>query len=96
MKERKLYWSRKRGKLIAECKIKNNTIYLFTLPSIENLAKSCLFTKEKSDKIMHKINRADIKDSKVTKPKQDVRTNAINSPFSNHDEINKQLHELTK
>lgn len=79
MKPRQIYWRRKEGKIIAEGKIKNKTIYLFQLPDPEkfirrlydlNLGnpkytkKSSFLTKEKLDKIIEKINRLDYKPQK--------------------------------
>ncbi len=64
MNPRKIYWRRKEGKIIAEGKIKNKTIYLFQLPAPEQVAKSSLFTKEKQAKILKKISRLDYKPSK--------------------------------
>lgn len=56
-----MYWRRKEGKIIAEGKIKNKTIYLFQLPDPEIVAKSSFFTREKQAKILEKISRLDYK-----------------------------------
>lgn len=77
MKKRKIYYRRKQGKIIAEGKIKNKTIFLFTLPEPEKLVKSSLFTQEKRVKIMEKINRLDKVESKKRKVGSEVRTTAI-------------------
>lgn len=62
MKKRKLIYYRRKGKkIIAEGQTvhygKKKTVYLFTLPTIEKLLKSSLFTREKSQQIMEKITR---------------------------------------
>ncbi|GAH45798.1 unnamed protein product [marine sediment metagenome] len=59
MRERKTYWRRKEHKIIAEGKQNNKTIFLFTLPTPETVAKSSLFTEEKQVRIMEKIHRLD-------------------------------------
>ena len=83
MKPRQVYWRRKEGKIIAEGKIKNKTIYLFQLPDPEkfirrlcdiNLGrpkyknKSSFLTKEKLLKIIEKINRLDLRPQKQEYP----------------------------
>lgn len=74
MKQRKTYYRRKEGKIIAEGKMNNKTIFLFTLPSPEELAKSSLFTEEKRVRILEKISRLDIRQLKVPKVSSGVRT----------------------
>jgi len=89
MKPHQIYYRRKEGKIIAEGKIKNKTIYLFQLPGPEefirrlydmNLAtpkyikKSSLFTKEKQSKILEKINRLDYRPVKQKSSTSKVRT----------------------
>jgi len=65
MKQRKIYWRRKGKTIIAEGKRKNKTIFLFTLPDIEKVAKSSIFDEEKKTKILKKIQTIDYKDKKV-------------------------------
>lgn len=77
MKARKIYWSRKAGKIIAEGKRNNKTIYLFQLPDIETVAKSLLFTKEKQDKIMEKISRLDYNDKGTDNQEAELPTTNI-------------------
>lgn len=67
MKKRKTYWSRKNKKIIAEGIRNGKTIYLFTLPEVEVVAKSLLFKVEKQAKILEKINRLDYKAEKEEK-----------------------------
>ena len=63
MKPKKLYYSRKRGKIIIEGVItkhrKKHTIYIYTLPHPLKLLESCNLKKDKRVKIMEKINRVD-------------------------------------
>ena len=88
MKERKTYYRRKEGKIIAEGKMNNKTIFLFTVPGVAELVNSSLFTKEKQAKIMEKINRLDIRQPKGNKPNQEVRTTDIRSSFEKDDKFN--------
>ena len=74
MKERKTYYRRKAGKFVAEGKSKGKTIFLFTVPDIEELAKSSLFEEEKRAKIMAKIQSLDYRDKKSNKANEKVRT----------------------
>ena len=67
MKTRKIYYSRKKGKIVCEGKQKKRTIYLFTIPAPEKLVNSSLFTQEKQAKINEKINRLDYKDQNKKK-----------------------------
>ncbi len=67
MKQRKIYYSRKAGKIVCEGKRNNKTIYLFTIPYPEKLLESSLFAKEKVLKIMEKISRLDFKKNKGEK-----------------------------
>ena len=85
MKQRKIYWRRKEGKIVAEGKHKNKTIYLFQLPSIEFVAKSSLFTQEKQQKIMEKISRLDYLDKQPNKQEKELRTTKITRSFENDD-----------
>jgi len=64
MKQRKTYWRRKKGKIIAEGQRNKKTVYLFQLPNPEIVAKSSLFTGEKQAKIAEKINRLDYRQNK--------------------------------
>jgi len=76
MNPRKIYWRRKEGKVIAEGKRKNKTIYLFTLPNPEELIRRLedinlgnpknpkslpIFNEEKRTKILRKIQTLDYK-----------------------------------
>lgn len=74
MNPRQIYWRRKEGKIIAEGKIKNKTIYLFQLPAPEIVVKSSLFTKEKQAKILEKISRLDYRPPKQKNNTQKVRS----------------------
>ena len=80
MKQRKAYYSRKAGKIVAEGKRNNKTIYLFSIPSIPNILKSSLFTEEKKAKIRANYQSLDIiqekqsKQSKTVPPINIVRT----------------------
>lgn len=61
-RRRKLIYYRRKGKqIIAEGQTvhygKKKTVYLFTLPPIEKLLKSSLFTQEKAQQILEKITR---------------------------------------
>ena len=58
-KQRKIYWRKKLGKIVAEGKRRNKTIYLFTLPEINKVANSSIFTEEKKTKILKKIQTLD-------------------------------------
>ena len=54
---RKVYYRRKEGKIIAEGKMNNKTIFLFTVPEVSKLAESSLFAEEKkSNSILMNIN----------------------------------------
>lgn len=67
MKERNCYYRRKGKKFIAEGQRNKKTIYLFTIPPIEKLLNSSLFTKEKRAEIEQKILRLDYKPKKKNK-----------------------------
>ena len=71
MNIRKLYYSRKRGKIIIEGVVtkygKKNTIHIWTLPDPLKLIKSCNLPREKMEKIMEKINRVDHRDKQLKK-----------------------------
>lgn len=89
MKKRKIYWRRKKKekKIIAEGKRriegKLKTIYLFTLPSPEEVLKSSLFPPEKQAKIMQKISRLGFKeDPKQKQPAELPTTNIGRTPES--------------
>ncbi len=75
-------WFRRKGKFfIAEGMRNGKTIYLFQLPSPEELIKQSFFTREKRAKIMLKINSLDYKTKKVTKQASKVRTrNIVRTP----------------
>lgn len=85
--QRKIYYRRKEGKIIAEGKRNNKTIFLFTLPPPDEVAKSSLFAEEKKAKILEKISRLDIKQPKGPKPKQEVRTIDVVGTSELDDEI---------
>jgi len=98
MKQRKIYYRRKEGKIVAEGKTKNKTIYLFALPEPEKVLKSSLFTPEKQAKIMEKIIRLDYKNEGVEKEDKKLRvTNIARTPkkdeklLSDPDEIMSQV-----
>lgn len=74
MKEKMTYWSRKAGRIIAEGRRNNKTIFLFSLPNVEKVARSSLFTQEKQAKILAKIQSLDIRNSKSKKGSPKVRT----------------------
>lgn len=76
MKQRKAYYSRKAGKIVAEGKRNNKTIYLFSIPSIPKLIESSLFTEEKKVKIMANYQSLDIIQEK--QPKQPETVPPIN------------------
>ena len=69
MNLRKLYYSRKRKKIVIEGAVtkygKTNTIHIWTLPDPLELIKSCNFPREKAEKIMEKIDRVDHRDKKL-------------------------------
>jgi len=90
MRNRKIYWRRKGDGIIAEGKKNNKTIYLFQLPDIETVAKSSLFTQEKTQKIMEKISRLDFKIDKEKPSHQELRTTIIVRTPENDDKIKKE------
>jgi len=61
MNKRKLYYSRKRKRIVIEGAVtkhgKTNTIHIITLPDPLSLIKSWNLPKEKKEKILKKINR---------------------------------------
>ncbi len=61
MNKRLMYWRRKGKQIIAEGQTvlygKKKTVYLFTLPDVEKVAKSSLFPPEKVKQIQEKITR---------------------------------------
>jgi len=66
---------------------------------VVNLAESSLFTPEKKDKIMEKINRLDVRTQKVIKKAAEVRiTNVIGSSEKDEDlddlDLDDELNEL--
>lgn len=77
MKTRMTYWSRKAGRIIAEGRRKNKTIFLFVLPDVEKIAQSSLFTQEKKDKILTKIQSLDYREKQNKKTSPKVRTTNI-------------------
>lgn len=72
-----MYWRRKEGKIIAEGKIGNKTLYLFQLPSIEKVLNASFFSTEKREKIKEKIKRLDFKEPKSKNHTKKVRTRKI-------------------
>ena len=86
MKQRKIYYRRKGGKIVAEGKMNNKTIFLFKIPKTEEVLKSPFFSQEKRAKIMEKISRLDYKTEKVKKEPQEVRIIEIMSSSENGDE----------
>lgn len=87
MKKRKLIYYRRKGKqIIAEGQTvhygKKKTVYLFTLPSIEKLLKSSLFTPEKRAKILNIIAR-------LKKPSDNGPKSSYNQYYANSDEMKK-------
>ncbi len=96
MKERKTYYRRKEGKIIAEGKMNNKTIFLFTVPGVANLVESSLFAPEKKAKIMEKINRLDIRTKKALKKVAEVRiTNVIGSSEKDDElDLDDEINEL--
>ena len=89
MKERKVYWRRKGKTFIAEGQRNKKTIYLFTLPSVEEVLNSSLFTKEKQDRINEKIFRLDYESSKVSKQSSKVHTiNIVRTPEKDEENDN--------
>jgi len=100
MKERKTYYRRKEGKIIAEGKMNNKTIFLFTVPGVAELAESSLFKEEKKVKIMEKISRLDIRQPKEPKANKKVRITGIicnpeqDDEFDPDDEINELVNRV--
>jgi len=74
MKQRQIYYRRKGSKIIAEGKMNGKTIFLFTIPDVETVANSSLFTYEKQLKINGKIFRLDYKPEKKQKDAVKVQT----------------------
>jgi hypothetical protein len=87
MKNRKAYYSRKAGKIIAEGKRKNKTIYLFSIPSILKMLNSSLFTEEKRAKIMANYQSLDIIKKKEPKQPETVPPINIIPTDENHDKL---------
>ena len=81
MKKRVIYWRRKKDKIVAEGTQNKKTIYLFTLPDVQNVLNSSLFTKEKIDKINEKIARLDFKDDNRKNISVEIPTININGTF---------------
>lgn len=77
MKPRQIYFSKKRGKIVCEVKIKGRTTHLFTFPDVEKMLLSDIFTEEKKQEIRDKINRADFKKVKKLGRPRKVRTTII-------------------
>lgn len=76
---RKVYLRKKGKKLIFECKIKGETIYLWTIPQpydefLKELCKSSFFPKDKASKIMTLIASSDYKDVLDEKIPREVPT----------------------
>ncbi len=87
MKQRKAYYSRKAGKIVAEGKRNNKTIYLFTIPSISNILKSSLFTEEKKTKIMTNYQSLDVFQDKPLKQPKKVRSINIGRTPKDNDKL---------
>lgn len=66
-----IYYRRKNKQIIAEGQTvhygKKKTVYLFTLPPIEKLLKSSLFTPERTQQIKEKIARLRNSSEKASK-----------------------------
>ena len=87
MKQRKAYYSRKAGRIVAEGKRNNKTIYLFSIPSISKLLESSLFTEEKRAKIMAKYQSLDVIQEKQPKQPKLVRSINITRTEDNDDKL---------
>lgn len=76
-----IYYRRKNKQIIAEGQTvhygKKKTVYLFTLPPIEKLLKSSLFTPERTQQIEEKIAR--LKKSSNNGSKSSYNTYCANS-----------------
>ncbi len=88
MKKKKIIYYRRKGKqIIAEGQTehygKKKTVYLFSLPSIEKLLKSSIFTPEKTQQILEKITR--LKNS----TKKGLNS-SHNQPCANSDDVKKE------
>ncbi len=90
MKERMTYWRRKGGKFVAEGKSKGKTIFLFTVPDVEEVVMSSLFKGEKQAKIMAKIQSLDYRERKNQKTAPKVRI--INNMSSS--ELDEELDDI--
>ena len=81
MKKRIMYYRRKGKQIIAEGQAehygKKKTVYLFSLPPIEKLLKSSIFTAEKTQQILEKIAR--LKESSKKGPKSSDNDYCANS-----------------
>ena len=87
MKQRKAYYSRKAGKIVAEGKRNNKTIYLFSIPSIPKLLESSLFSEEKRTKMQQKYQSLDIIQEKQPKQPETVPLINIARTDEGHDEL---------
>jgi hypothetical protein len=80
--KRTIYYRRKGKKIIAEGQTvyygKKKTVYLFTVPPIEKVLKSSLFSPEKTQEILEKITR-------LTKPARSAQNSSHNQDYTNHD-----------
>lgn len=88
MKKKKLiYYRRKNKQIIAEGQTvhygKKKTVYLFTLPTIEKLLESSLFTPEKAQQITEKITRLKNSAEKGLK-------GSYNQDYTNSDDVGKE------
>lgn len=72
MKQRKIYLSRKRGRLVFEGISGKQHFEIYTIKDAETLLNkivlnSCILTQEKKQEIIKKINRADFKHQEENK-----------------------------
>lgn len=77
MKPRKLYYRKKKNKIILEGQRLKKTEYICTIPNPIKLINSSLFTREKAAKMMQKILRLDYKDGKPSDLDSKVPTSII-------------------
>jgi hypothetical protein len=104
MKQRKVYYSRKAGRIVAEGKRNNKTIYLFVIPSIPKLLESSLFSEEKKAVIMGKYQSLDTIQEKLPKQPEKLRaikiarTQEVDDKLDdfNPDELIEEIKEVSK
>lgn len=97
---RRIYYRKKNRSIIIEGKENNKSINIWTLPEPQEflaslIEKTSFFTKEKSEKILEKIRRLDIKTNKPKKTNKELHTTNI-MRTSEKDAVEEEIEDETE